>query len=142
MWSPDLQKAERTYMDMNPIASRTNTVPYRIQPQYIPDTQPQTRPDRDVLDDRTHREQTLPGSFSENSYTQRLASEGSDARNMIRELRSAVVENNADNQIHTDRLLTERQFGNRWLPPKAATDIASLQAYELLRPKTDSWREQ
>jgi hypothetical protein len=28
---------------------------------------------------------------------------------------------------------------DRWMPVKTATDIASLEAYELLRPKRDEW---
>ena len=59
---------------------------------------------------------------------------------MIRELRSAVVEDNRERRTDADRILTERQFYDRWLPPKTATDISSLQAYELLRPKQDDWR--
>jgi len=42
--------------------------------------------------------------------------------------------------VDTDRSLTQRQFQDRWLPPKTGTDIQSLQAYELLRPKQDDWR--
>ena len=107
------------YMDMNPICSRTNTVQYRNQPEY---------------------QTNSANTFSTNPYTQRLDAGGSDARNMIRELRSAVTEDNRERDVDADRLLAQRQFYDRWLPATAAADAASLQAYELLRPKQDDWR--
>lgn len=107
------------YMDMNPICSRTNTVQYRVQPQYLPDT---SKPS---------------GQYSTNPYTQRLDAAGSDARNMIRELRSAVTEDNRENQIQADQKLLERQFYDRLLETR---DTPSLEAYELLRFKQDDWR--
>ena len=110
------------YMDMNPICSRTNTVNYRNQPEYL------------------SQNSTAPNTFSTNPYTQRLDAGGSDARNVIRELRSAVTEDNRETAVQTDRLLAQRQFYDRWLPAATAIDAASLQAYELLRPKQDDWR--
>jgi len=110
------------YMDMNPICSRTNTVQYRNQPEYLP------------------KDSTVPNKFSTNPYTQRLDVGGADARNVIRELRSAVSEDNRERDVETDRLLAQRQFYDRWLPAATAIDAASLQAYELLRPKQDDWR--
>ena len=120
------------HMDMNPICSRTNTVQYRIQPQYIPDT---SRTGPSALSKPSN-------TFSQNPYLQRLDAEGSDSRNIIRELRGAVVEDNRERETDALRQLAERQFAGRWLPPKAATDAASLQAYELLRPKHNDWRSQ
>lgn len=129
------------YMDMKPIPSRTNAVQYRVQPEYIPDPPRGTTKSSDLgIPPLPAKVEKPPGSFYGNSYTQRLDSEGSDARNMIRELRGAVTENNTENQMDADRLLAMRQFSDRWLPPKTGTDIASLQAYELLRAKPDDWR--
>jgi hypothetical protein len=71
---------------------------------------------------------------------QRLDADGDGSRNIIRELKSAVFEDNRELATDTDRSLTQRQFQDRWLPPKTAVDIQSLQAYELLRPKQDDWR--
>lgn len=129
------------YMDMNPITSRKNTVHYRAQPQYIPD------PVRGAATASDLGAPPLPAgvvppanTFSQNPYTQRLDAGGSDARNMIRELRGAVVEDNLERQVDQDRLLAQRQFYDRWLPAKTAVDAASLQAYELLRPQQDDWR--
>jgi hypothetical protein len=113
------------YMDMNPICSRTNTVQYRNQPEYMP----------------ASTNSTPPNTLSTNPYTQRLDAGGSDARNILRELRSAVTEDNREQDVATDRLLAQRQFYDRWLPAAASADAASLQAYELLRPKQDDWRK-
>ena len=110
------------FMDMNPISSRLNAVNYRRQIDYFPDIK-----------------NPPSATFSTNPYLQRLDSEGSDARNIIRELRGAVVEDNRDRQVETSKLLTQRQFYDRWLPPRTATDNASIEAYELLRPKRDEW---
>lgn len=129
------------YMDMNPICSRTNTVKYRNQLEYIPDPSRPSTKATDLGIPPPSATPTLPAqTFSQNPYTQRLDAQGNDARNMIRELRSAVVEDNRERQIDASRALAQRQFYDRWLPPVAATDASSLQAYELLRPKFDDWR--
>jgi hypothetical protein len=60
---------------------------------------------------------------------------------MIRELRGAVVEDNRERGVDAARALAARQFTDRWLPPRAGGDLASLQAYDLLRPKQDEWRD-
>jgi len=127
--------------DMNPISSRINTVQYRIQPSYIPD------PPRGATTAASLGIAPVAGpipvpptTFFTNPYTQRLDAGGSDARNMIRELRSAVQEDNREFQTDADRALAARQFTDRWLPAVAAADAGSLQAYELLRPKQDDWR--
>ena len=140
--SDELRSTSRpVYMDMNPTPSRTDTNQYRNQPQYIPDPPRADTTVRDLGIAPPPGQQALPSTkFSVNPYTQRLDAEGSDARNMIRELRSAVIEDNRERRTDADRILTERQFYDRWLPQKTATDIASLQAYELLRPKQDDWR--
>jgi hypothetical protein len=124
------------YNDMNPICSRTNTVQYRIQPQYIPDP-PRAATKAGDLGNAPPAGGVVPPSttFSGNQYTQRLDAGGFDARNTIRELRGAVTEDNRELATDNDRKLIERQFYDRWLPAKAAADAASLEAYELLRPQ-------
>lgn len=144
--SADLESHARSvgravYMDMNPINSRTSDVKFRLQPEYMPD--PPRAPPRtgDLgVPGVAGADKAPSNKFSENYYTQRLDAGGSDARNMIRELRSAVTEDNRERQVDADRALAQRQFYDRWLPARAATDAASLQAYELLRPRQDDWR--
>lgn len=131
------------YMDMNPINSRTNNVKYRLQPEYIPDPSrgAPTNADLGVPPPVTTATRLPPAQFSLNEYTQRLDAKGEYSRNMVRELRSAVTEDNRERQVDADRALAARQFYDRWLPAVAATDAASLQAYELLKPKRDDWRD-
>lgn len=144
--SATLAAAARTtgravYMDMNPINTRTSDVKFRQQPEYMPD--PLRAPPRsgDLGVPGVAARESLPSNkFSDNYYTQRLDVGGFDARNVIRELRSAVTEDNRERQVDADRALATRQFYDRWLPARAATDAASLQAYELLKPKQDDWR--
>jgi hypothetical protein len=128
------------HMDMNPINSRINTVQYRTQPEYMPDL-PRGPVTTGGLAPPPSGSLTAPSAtFSGNPYTQRLNAGGQDARNMIRELRSAVVEDNRERATDAARALAERQFTDRWLPARSAADAASLQAYELLRSKPDEWR--
>jgi hypothetical protein len=105
------------YMDMNPTCTRKDVKQFRQVPEYMPTTG------------------LPPAQNSTNPFLQRLDTEGSDARNVIRELRSAVTEDNRERDIDAAKRLAERQFTDRWLPPQTGSDIASLQAYELLRPK-------
>ena len=139
--SHNLQRNPPAYMDMNPIPSRTNTVQYRNQPEYIPN------PERGSAAGDSLGVPPPPGpithpakEFSKNPYMQRLDADGDGSRNIVRELKAAVYEDNRELGVDTDRSLTQRQFQDRWLPPKTGTDIQSLQAYELLRPKQDDWR--
>jgi hypothetical protein len=104
------------HMDMNPEGSRKNTQQFRHQVEYMANELP-------------------PKENSTNPYLQRMDAAGSDARNIGRELRGAVVEDNRQRDIDSSKRLAERQFTDRWLPPKAAADAGSLEAYELLRPK-------
>jgi hypothetical protein len=127
-------------MDMNPIASRTNVVQYRQQPQYIPDPVRGSTSVSTGIAPAAAAVQPPPSLNSHNPYLQRLDAAGDDARNMIREFRGSVVEDNRERANDSDRSLVKRQFVDRWLPQIAATDASSLEAYELLRPKQDEWR--
>ncbi len=133
-------KGSPVYMDMLPINTRTNTVNYRNQPDYMPTPPREATKASDLGVPPSAKNPTPPTSLTANNYTQRLDITGFDSRNLIRELRGAVVEDNMERDTDTSRMLTQRQFYDRWLPPQTATDASSLQAYELLRPKQDQWR--
>jgi hypothetical protein len=102
------QQLARTpaYMDMAPISARTNVVQYREQPQYMPDP-PTLRIGAPI---GAAVPAPPPATFFENPYTQRLDATGFDARNMLRELRGAVVEDNREVDTFTNRRLTERLY--------------------------------
>jgi hypothetical protein len=112
------------YMDMNPISSRNSIQNYSQEPSFFPDVQPTQSP-----------------GLIKNSYLQRL-DPVNDARNIPREMRSAVYEDNRERDIDSTRLLAERQFTSRYLPEDESSKAAAIQAYELLRPKSDDYTKQ
>ncbi len=64
-----------------------------------------------------------------------------DPRNMIREVRNAVYEEKeADRGIEQSKRLTARGYMSRWMPEGSSEEDlrASLQAYEVMRPKVDN----
>jgi len=140
--STDMLKTKEgpNYMDMNPIASRTNAVQYRNQPQYIPDPARGSTSVSSGIAPAASPVKAPQQLNSQNPYLQRLDAAGEDARNVIREFRGAVVEDNRERANDSDRSLVQRQSVDRWLPQVAATDAGGLEAYELLRPKQDEWR--
>lgn len=110
------------YMDMAPISARTNLVQYREQPQYMPDP-----PTLRKVGASGAVPTPPPAAFFENPYTQRLDATGFDARNMLRELRGAVVEDNREVDLFTNRRLTERLYaggvGARGAFPPGLADV-------------------
>ena len=140
--SSNLQRNPPAYWDMNPITSRTDKTKFRLQPEYIPDPKRATTT-ADMLGNAPPPGPIYipPAKMSLNPYMQRLDTQGEGSRNVMRELRAAVYEDNRDVDVDTDRSLVERQFTDRYLPPKTALDIQSLQAYELLKPKQDDYRQ-
>jgi len=106
----------QTY-DMSPQSSRTDKRDYRQSQPYIP---------------------TAP-SLAMNPFFDRY-DPTRDPRNMIREVRNAVYEEKeADRGIEESKRLGERGYMSRWMPEGSSTDDlrASLQAYEVMRPKVD-----
>lgn len=123
------------FMDMNPISSRTNIVDYRRQISYMPDNI--IKVDASGLTKVSKPVYELPPEFpSLNPYLSRLDPAGDDSRNIIRELKSAVVEDNRDRLLDSSRLLIERQFSGKYIPQKIASEAIEMNAYELLRPKS------
>jgi len=63
-----------------------------------------------------------------------------DPRNMIREVRNVVYEEKeADRGLDQSKRLTTRGYMSRWMPEGSSEEDlqASLQAYEIMRPKSD-----
>ena len=125
------------YQDMNPLSGRTSSNNYNQQPQFFPDPpRPSTRGGNAAPAAKPVQQ---PG-LSQNTYLQRLDAE-QDARNIPREMRSAIYEDNREREVDAARLLSERQFSSRFLPDDQAEKAAAIQAYELLRPKTDDYNK-
>jgi len=111
-----VQLKPQTY-DMSPQSSRTDKRDYRQSQPYIP---------------------TAP-SLAMNPFFDRY-DPTRDPRNMIREVRNAVYEEKeADRGLEESKRLTARGYTSRWMPEGSSTDDlrASLQAYEVMRPKVD-----
>jgi hypothetical protein len=121
------------FFDMNPINSRTSNNNYNQQTQYFPDP---PRPAAGAGAAGAAGATAAPNK----GYLQRLDAVN-DARNIPREMRGAVNEDNREQDIDASRKLAERQFNYRFLPAEQAAPVAALQAYELLRPKTDDYHK-
>jgi len=130
--------ANPVFLDMNPINSRTASNNYNQQSQYFPDPpRPSTGPN--TLPAATKGGPSLDPGFK-NPYLQRLDAVN-DARNIPREVRGSIHEDNRERDVDAARILSERQFNYRFLPAETAANVAALQAYELLRPKTDDYNK-
>jgi DMSO/TMAO reductase YedYZ molybdopterin-dependent catalytic subunit len=122
---------------MNPISARTASQNYIQQAQFFPD-QPKLQSKKE-----TGPPQATPSlnpGLTKNPFLQRLDAE-QDARNIPREMRSGVYENNIDREIESAKQLTDRQFSYRFLPEQEQSQITSIKAFELLRPKTDDYQK-
>jgi hypothetical protein len=67
-----------------------------------------------------------------------------DPRNMIREVRSVVYEEKeADRGLAESRRINTRTYTSRWITDGATEESmqATLEAYEVMRPKTDNIEE-
>ena len=123
--------------DMNPISARASSQNYNQQAQFFPD-KPKFQSKKEFAP--SQQQEALNPGISSNPFLQRLDAQ-QDSRNIVREMRSAVTENNLDREVETAKFLTERQFSYRFLPEFEQTQVASIKAYELLRPKSDDYQK-
>ena len=103
--------------DMSPQSSRTDKRDYRQAQPYV----------------------TTAPSLAMNPYFDRY-DPTRDPRNMIREVRNAVYEDKeADRGLEESKRLSARGYMSRWMPEGSSEEDlrASLQAYEVMRPKVD-----
>ena len=135
--SADIAKASNPIVqDMNPLSSRTAVQNYNQQAHFFPDPPRPTKKGGN----QPLSEPILSPGLVKNPYLQRL-DPINDARNIPREMRSAVNENNNERETDAARLLTERQFSSRFLSDDESAKVNTLKAYELLRPKTDDYNK-
>uniref|UniRef100_A0A6C0DRF5 Uncharacterized protein n=1 Tax=viral metagenome TaxID=1070528 RepID=A0A6C0DRF5_9ZZZZ len=132
------QSSNPVFFDMNPINSRSSSNNYNQQAQFFPDP-PRPASTAGSIPPPA-QPPTLEARASSNPYLQRLDAVN-DSRNIPREMRGAVNEDNRERDIDASRILAERQFNYRFLPAETAANAAALQAYELLRPKTDDYNK-
>jgi len=127
------------FMDMNPIPSRTSIQNYTQEMQFYPDLIHKA-PKKSGIDEPIKIPTLSPGLIN-NPYLQRL-DPVNDARNIPREMRAAIYEDNRERDIDSTRNLSERQFTHIYIPEPETKRLAVLQAYELLRPKSDDYTKQ
>ena len=114
----DTTPMKPVFYDMAPLSSRTDKQDYRQSQPFVA---------------------TGP-SLAMNPYFDRY-DPTRDPRNMIRELRSVVYEEKeADRGLSESKRLSDRGYLSRWMPEGSSLeDIkASLNAYEVMRPKVDN----
>jgi len=114
----DTTNMKPVFYDMAPLSSRTDKQDYRQSQPFVANGP----------------------SLAMNPYFDRY-DPTRDPRNMIRELRSVVYEEKeADRGLTESKRLSDRGYLSRWMPEgSSAEDMrASLDAYEIMRPKTDT----
>ena len=110
-----------TFYDMAPLSSRTDKQDYRQSQPFVANGP----------------------SLAMNPYFDRY-DPTRDPRNMIREVRSVVYEEKeADRGLTESKRLNTRAHTSRWITEGATEESiqATLQAYEVMRPKTDNIEE-
>jgi hypothetical protein len=114
----DTTPMKPVFYDMAPLSSRTDKQDYRQSQPFVA---------------------TGP-SLAMNPYFDRY-DPTRDPRNMIRELRSVVYEEKeADRGLSESKRLSDRGYLSRWMPEGSSLEDmkASLDAYEVMRPKVDN----
>ena len=113
------------YMDMNPIPSRTSIQNYTQEMQFYPDLIHKA-PKKSGIDEPIKIPTLSPGLIN-NPYLQRL-DPVNDARNIPREMRAAIYEDNRERDIDSTRNLSERQFTHIYIPEPDTKRLAVLLA--------------
>lgn len=115
---PDMKAA---FYDMAPLSSRSDKQDYRQSQPFVANGP----------------------SLAMNPYFDRY-DPTRDPRNMIREVRSVVYEEKeADRGLAESRRINTRTYTSRWITDGATEESmqATLEAYEVMRPKTDNIEE-
>jgi hypothetical protein len=122
----DGRRTQLSIYDQKPIQSRgTDRSSYMQRPDLFPDQ----RRDGDAV----------TRAFHNNPYFDKF-DPVTDPRNVIRELKQGIVENT----VELDTVLSQRML-NRTMAPASTgdastgTNVSSLQAYELLRPRNSTY---
>ena len=123
--------------DMNPISSRRTVASYKQAMEFFPDVEPVIKSGGVVPQTAPMQ---APPRFMDNPYLQRQDAVG-EPRQIIRELKSAVTEDNRELYLNNSQKLANRNFSHFWIPQQEEEVLknANLQAYELLKPKLDDF---
>ena len=129
----DFLKANKPLVqEMNPIDSRRGVNSYKQAMEFFPDADTQTG---------IQPKMKAPPAFMQNPYLQRMDAQN-EPRQIVRELRSAVTEDNREKYLDLSQKIANRNFSSVLLQVAEEEKITNLTAYELLKPKIDDFSHQ
>ena len=117
--------------DMNPIDSRRGVNSYKQAVEFFPDADTKTGIQPQAKE---------PERFMQNPYLQRLDA-ANEPRQIVRELRSAVTEDNREKYLDLSQKIANRNFSHVLIQGDQVMvqQVTNLKAYELLKPKLDDF---
>jgi hypothetical protein len=117
--------------DMNPIDSRRGVNSYKQAVEFFPDADTKTGIQPKAKE---------PERFMQNPYLQRLDA-ANEPRQIVRELRSAVTEDNREKYLDLSQKIANRNFSHVLIQGDQimVQQVTNLKAYELLKPKLDDF---
>ena len=117
--------------DMNPIDSRRGVNSYKKAVEFFPDADTKTGIQPQAKE---------PERFMQNPYLQRLDA-ANEPRQIVRELRSAVTEDNREKYLDLSQKIANRNFSHVLIQGDQVMvqQVTNLKAYELLKPKLDDF---
>jgi len=125
-----LNSTKPIVQDMNPIDSRRGVNSYKQAVEFFPDADTKTGIQPPAKE---------PERFMQNSYLQRLDAVN-EPRQIVRELRSAVTEDNREKYLDFSQKIANRNFSHVLIQGTDVVPMATnLKAYELLKPKLDDF---
>jgi hypothetical protein len=118
--------------ETNPIDSRRGVNSYKQAIEFFPDANTTTgvQPKMKQVE-----------RFMQNPFLQRLDAQN-EPRQIARELRSAVTEDNREKYLDLSQKIANRNFSSVLVQEAEEEKIVSLTAYELLKPKLDDFSQQ
>jgi hypothetical protein len=125
-----LNSTKPIVQDMNPIDSRRGVNSYKQAVEFFPDADTKTG---------IQPPPKQPERFMQNPYLQRLDAVN-EPRQIVRELRSAVTEDNREKYLDLSQKIANRNFSHVLIQGTDVVPMATnLKAYELLKPKLDDF---
>lgn len=128
----DILKSNKPLVqETNPIDSRRGINSYKQAVEFFPDADTQTG---------VQPRMKQPERFMQNPFLQRLDAQN-EPRQIARELRSAVTEDNREKYLDLSQKIANRNFSSVLLQVAEEEKITNITAYELLKPKIDDFSQ-
>lgn len=126
-----LNASKPLVQEMNPIDSRRGVNSYKQAMEFFPDADTQTG---------IQPKMKQPERFMQNPFLQRMDAQN-EPRQIARELRSAVTEDNREKYLDLSQKIANRNFSSVLLQVAEEEKITNITAYELLKPKIDDFSQ-